>query len=120
MSFRLIHAAGLGSRVDAQIVPSLEAGDIVLADRYIYTAFARDAVRGVSRPWLRKVYSFARPPTLGFYFDVPLEEAAQRILSGRPEIKYYEAGLDLGLSSDPYESFRLFQGLIREEYDRLR
>src|SRR5262249_45683072 len=35
------------------------------------------------------------------------------------EIKYYEAGMDLGLSADPYESFRLFQGLIRAEYDRL-
>lgn len=119
MSFSLIHAADLASRYYATILPALEAGAIVLADRYIYTAFARDAARGVSRAWLRRLYSFVVPPTLAFYFDVPLEEAARRILSGRPGMEYYEAGLDLGLSLDPYESFRIFQGMIREEYERL-
>ena len=55
-------------------------------------------MRGVNRAWLRRLYSFAVPPTLAFYFDVPLDEAMRRILVGRPELKYYEAGLDLGLS----------------------
>ena len=63
---------------------------------------------------MRRLYSFAVPPTLAFYFDVPLEEAMRRISVGRPELKHYEAGLDLGLSNDPYESFRRFQSLIRE------
>jgi dTMP kinase len=119
MSFSLIHAADFASRTYSEIVPALQAGAIVLADRYVYTAYARDAVRGVNREWLRRLYSFAVPPTLAFYFDVPLEEAMTRISIGRPELKYYEAGLDLGLSSDPYESFRLFQGLIRNEYERV-
>src|SRR5919201_1802273 len=82
-------------------------------------AFARDAVRGVDREWLRGVYSFAPPPTLAFYFDVPLEEAIRRIMEGRPALKYYEAGLDMQLAEDPAESFSLYQGLIREEYERL-
>lgn len=119
MSFSLIHAADFASRVQAQILPALQAGAIVLADRYVYTAFARDTTRGVNREWLRRLYSFAVQPTLAFYFDVPLDEAIRRILVGRPVLKFYEAGLDLGLSSEPYESFRLFQGLIRAEYDRL-
>jgi dTMP kinase len=119
MSFSLIHAADFASRIYSQIVPALQAGAIVLADRYVYTAYARDAVRGVNRAWLRRLYSFAVTPTLAFYFDVSLEEAMRRIAVGRPELKYYEAGMDLGLSPDPYESFRLFQGLIRGEYERL-
>ena len=119
MSFSLIHAADFASRTYSQILPALEAGAVVLADRYVYTAYARDAARGVDRAWLRRVYAFAPQPTLAFYFDVPLDEAVRRILIGRPELKYYEAGLDLGLSTDPNESFRLFQGLIREEYGRL-
>jgi len=119
MSFSLIHAADFASRTYAQVLPALQAGAIVLADRYVYTAFARDAVRGVSRPWLRGLYSFAVEPTLAFYFDVPLGEAIRRILHGRPELKYYEAGLDLGLSQDPAESFRRFQALIRTEYARV-
>lgn len=119
LSFSLIHAADFASRIYAEIMPALQAGAIVLADRYIYTAFARDAVRGVDRDWLRELYSFAVQPTMAFYFDVPLQESLKRILTGRPALKYYEAGLDLGLSDDPYESFRLFQGRIREEYDRI-
>jgi dTMP kinase len=117
MSFSLIHAADLASRTYSQILPALQAGAIVLADRYVYTAYVRDAVRGVNRDWLRRLYSFAVPPTLAFYFDVPLDEAIRRITVGRPELKYYEVGLDLGLASDPRESFRRFQGLIRQEYE---
>lgn len=119
VSFSLIHAADFASRINAQILPALQAGAIVLADRYVYTAFARDAVRGMSREWLRGIYSFAPPPTLAFYFDVPLGEAVRRIMDGRPELKYYEAGMDLGLADDPAESFRLYQGRIRDEYEAL-
>jgi dTMP kinase len=117
MSFSLIHAADFASRTYSQILPALQSGAIVLADRYVYTAYARDAVRGVNRSWLRRLYSFAVPPTLAFYFDVPLEEAMRRITVGRSELKYYEAGLDLGLRNDPFESFHEFQGLIRQEYE---
>src|SRR5579859_5657729 len=119
MSFSLIHAADFASRTYSQILPALQSGAIVLADRYVYTAYARDAVRGLNRAWLRRLYSFAVEPTLAFYFDVPLEEAMRRISVGRPELKFYEAGLDLGLSHDPYESFRRFQGLIQQEYECL-
>jgi dTMP kinase len=119
MSFSLIHAADFASRVHGQILPALQAGAIVLADRYVYTAFARDAVRGVSRDWLSRLYSFAVKPTLAFYFDSPLAESIRRIMDGRPNLKYYEAGLDMELSSDPEESFRLYQGFIRLEYERL-
>jgi dTMP kinase len=117
MSFSLIHAADFASRTHSQIMPALQSGAVVLADRYVYTAYARDAVRGVNRAWLRRLYSFAVQPTLAFYFDVPLDEAMRRISVGRPQLKYYEAGLDLGLGSDAYESFRRFQGLIQQEYE---
>ena len=119
MSFSLIHAADFANRVHAQILPALSAGAIVLADRYAYTAFARDAVRGVSREWLHRLYSYAVRPTVAFYFDVPLEESIRRIAEGRPTFKYYEAGLDLGLADDPQESFRLYQGMILKEYEQM-
>lgn len=119
MSFSLIHAADFANRIHAQILPALYAGAIVLADRYTYTAFARDAVRGVSRNWLQGLYSFAVRPTVAFYYDVPLEESIRRISEGRPTFKYYEAGLDLHLDDDPEESFRLYQGLIQKEYEQM-
>ncbi len=119
MSFSLIHAADLADRMERQIIPALKAGAIVLADRYIYTAFARDAARGLDRAWIRKLYNFAVRPTVSFYFRVPLDESLERIMTGRPELKYYEAGLDMGFASDPYESFKIFQSRILNEYDRM-
>jgi len=119
LSFSLIHAADFTDRLERQIIPALEAGAIVLADRYVYTAFARDVARGCSPGWVRQVYAGALQPTLAFYFRVPLEESLRRILVGRPELKYYEAGLDLGLAADPYESFKLFQARILQEYETL-
>lgn len=118
-SFSLIHAADLADRTERQILPALKAGAIVLADRYIYTAFARDVARGVSPTWVRKVYAFAIKPTVAFYFRVPLEESLKRILDGRPQLKFYEAGMDLGLSDDPQESFALFQKRILDEYEKM-
>lgn len=118
-TFSMIHATDFADRYERQILPLLKGGYLVLADRYIYTAFARDAVRGCDRQWLRRMYRFARHPDLAVYFDVPLETALGRILEGRPALKYHEAGMDLGLSEDPYESFRLFQGRIHEEYGRI-
>lgn len=119
LSFSLVHAADFMDRLERQIIPALEAGAIVLADRYVYTAFARDAARGCAPAWVRQVYAGALQPTMAFYFRVPLEESLRRILGGRPELKYYEAGLDVGLASDPYESFKLFQSRILQEYDAL-
>jgi dTMP kinase len=92
---------------------------VVLCDRYIYTAFARDVARGMDREWVRELYGFAVKPTVAFYFRVPLETAIGRLMDGRDELKYYEAGMDLDLSDDPEESFRLFQGLILKEYEKM-
>ncbi|HTK09734.1 MAG TPA: thymidylate kinase [Ktedonobacteraceae bacterium] len=118
-TFSLIHATDFADRTERDIIPPLKAGAIVLADRYIYTAYARDVARGVDRQWVRELYQFAVKPTLAFYYRVPLEVSLSRILTGRTELKYYEAGMDLGLSSDPHESFRLFQQRIVSEYESM-
>lgn len=119
-TFSLIHATDFADRYERQILPLLKAGYLVLCDRYIYTAFARDAVRGCSRTWLHNLYGFARRPDLTLFFDTPLPVALSRILAGRPQLKYHEAGMDLGLAADPYESFRLFQERIYHEYLAMR
>ena len=118
-TFSLIHATDFADRAERQILPPLRAGSIVCADRYAFTAFARDTARGVSRRWVRNLYRFAARPTLAFYFRVPLDVALGRILGGRDALKYYEAGMDLHLSRDVEESFRLFQGRIIDEYEAM-
>ncbi|HYN25536.1 MAG TPA: hypothetical protein VES69_10890 [Pyrinomonadaceae bacterium] len=118
-TFSLLHATDFADRTERDIIPPLKAGAIVLADRYIYTAFARDVARGCDPAWVRDVYKFAVKPTIAFFFRAPLDIAIDRIVSGRPQLKYYEAGLDMGWSENPEESFTLFQGKILGEYDRM-
>ena len=119
LTFSLIHATDFSDRVERDIVPALKAGAIVLADRYVYTAFARDVARDVDRQWVRSLYRFAVTPTLAVYYRVPLDVALYRILSGRPKLKWYEAGMDLGLHTDPHESYRRFQARILDQYEHL-
>ena len=119
MTFSLIHATDFADRTEHHIIPPLKSGALVLADRYIYTAFARDVARGVDPHWVRGLYQFAVKPTLGFYFRISLDEAMKRILGGREAIKYYEAGMDLRLNDDIEESFRIFQGRIIDEYEKM-
>jgi dTMP kinase len=118
-TFSLIHATDLADRIERHIIPPLKAGAIVLADRYIYTAFGRDTARGVSPRWVRELYRFAVKPTIAFYFRVPLEVSLKRILGARAALKHYEAGMDLGLSDDIEESFKLFQGMILKRYEEM-
>jgi len=119
MTFSLLHATDFADRLLYNIIPPLKAGMIVLADRYSYTAFARDATRGVDRRWVRELYSFAVKPDLAVYFRVPIDVSVDRLLARRVKLKFYEAGLDMGWSSNATESFRIFQGKVLDEYDRL-
>ncbi|MBA4149308.1 MAG: thymidylate kinase [Verrucomicrobia bacterium] len=115
-TFSLIHATDFADRYERQLVPLLRAGYVVLCDRYIFTAYGRDVVRGCPPEWVRGLYSFAALPDMTFFFKANLEVSLQRILDNRPQLKYFEAGMDLRLSPDPYESFRIFQGRILEQY----
>jgi dTMP kinase len=118
-TFALIHCTDFADRYERQILPMLHAGYIVVADRYFYTAFARDAARGCDRGWIRRLYSYARHPDVTLLFDVPLSVALTRIVAGRSQLKFYEAGMDMGLSKDPFESFQIFQGRMYEEYQQM-
>jgi dTMP kinase len=119
MTFSLLHATDFADRLLYNIIPPLKAGMIVLADRYAYTAFARDATRGVDRRWVRELYSFAVKPDLAVYFRVPIEVSTDRLLARRVKLKFYEAGMDMGWSPNLVDSFKMFQGKVLDEYDRL-
>lgn len=118
VTFSILHAADFADRLENIIVPALKAGLIVLADRYCFTAFARDVARGVDTEWVRNLYGFSIRPDGTFYFQVPVEISLNRIAASRAP-GYYEAGMDVGLSTDPKESFHIFQSRIINEYDRM-
>lgn len=117
-TFSLLHAVDFADRLKQVIAPAMKAGFIVLADRYAYTAFARDVARGVDPNWVREVYSFAIKPDLAIYFDIEPKNAMERICANRAP-KFYEAGMDLKLSNDPYESYIIFQNRVTKEYKKM-
>src|SRR6202795_2301286 len=96
MTFSLLHATDFADRLLYKIIPPLKAGMIVLADRYAYTAFARDVTRGVDRQWVRELYSFAVKPDLSLYFRVPIDVSVDRLLGRRGEVKVFAAGVGFG------------------------
>ncbi len=118
-TFSLLHATDFADRLTYKIVPPLKAGMTVLADRYAYTAFARDVARGVDHGWVRDLYDFAVRPDLALYFRVPIEVSIERLMARRVKLKFYEAGMDMGWSADPIESFRIFQSRVLAEYDTM-
>jgi dTMP kinase len=120
ITFSLFYAADFADRVANVIVPALERGDAVVADRYVYTAYARDAARGANRDWVEILYRFAPQPDVVFYLKVPPHITAERIPSIPVKaLDQYEFGLDLGLSSDPAHSFRLYQQRVFDQFEQI-
>lgn len=116
----LFYAADFADQLENKIVPALRAGYIVLADRYIYTLMARDAVRGISRRWSHNLFGFAVKPDLVYYLDVDPNELVHRVFQKNSSLDYYESGADLRLSEDMLESFLKYQRLIGKEFQRMQ
>jgi dTMP kinase len=111
----LLYAADLAERIEQVVVPSLRAGLVVIADRYCWTPMARAEARGVDPAWLDAVFGFVPPPDAVMFLDVDAEASLARRAD---EPDPYEAGLDLGLSVDRRESYRLFQERLYGCFDR--
>jgi len=118
-TFSLMYASDFAHRLENTIIPALKSGFVVLLDRYTYTAFARDVVRGVKPKWVRKLYDFAPEPDLIFYLEQPVDVLLKRIIASKG-LDYYESGRDIGLSTDFYESFKMYQSKILDEYEQMK
>ena len=118
-TFSLLYAADYADRLENNIIPALKAGFVVILDRYVYTAYVRDSVRGHDINWVKKLYDYAPEPDLVFYLDVSVDVLLKRII-GSTGLDYYESGRDIGLSRDFYKSFKLYQSQCLEEYEKLK
>jgi dTMP kinase len=116
--FCLLHAADFHHRLEHEIIPALVQGNMVVADRFLFTALARDAARGLELDWLLNIYSPLYWPDIVFYFSVSPETSGKRIASTRTP-KFYEAGQDVTNIEDPFESYRQFISRVIQEYDAL-
>jgi dTMP kinase len=117
-SFSLLYATDFADRLEHQIIPAMRSGFIVLADRYIYTALARDAVRSGDRSWIRNVFGFAVVPDLVLYLRIDVDTLALRVIETKG-MNYWESGMDLRLGGDLFDSFKKYQSSLIEEFDKM-
>jgi dTMP kinase len=117
-SFSLLYATDFADRLEHQVIPALRSGFVVLADRYIYTAIARDVVRGGDRNWIRNVFGFALVPDLVCYLRIDVDTLALRVIESNG-MNFWESGMDLRLGGDLYDSFKRYQGVLIEEFDKM-
>lgn len=117
-SFSLLYATDFADRLEHQIIPALRSGFIVLADRYIYTAFARDVIRSGNPAWVRDVFGFALVPDLVCYLRIDVDTLALRVLESKG-MNYWESGMDMKFGIDLFDSFKKYQSLLIEEFDKM-
>ena len=120
LTLSLLYASDFADRLENQIIPALKSGFIVLADRYMYTAFARHAVRGVDPQWMRDIFGFALTPNLVFYLDVDVPTLIPRVMQSEKGLNYWESGMDLNYSESVYESFVEYQTRILAEFEKMK
>ena len=118
MAFTLLYATDFADRFENLIIPSLRSGHIVLSDRYIFSAIARDSVRQPDETWMRNLFSFALVPDIVIYLNIDLETLIPRAIEGGG-INYWEAGMDLHKGQDLFDSFVNYQAELIAEYNRL-
>jgi len=116
----LYYAADFADQLEHKIIPALQAGYIVLADRYIFTLMARNTVRGIPRTWSYDLYSFAIVPDMVFYIDVDPYKLVHRVFQKHHSMDYYESGADMALSDDMFESFIIYQKRLAKEFEIMK
>ncbi len=117
-TFSLLYAADFADRLEHEILPALQAGFIVIADRYMYTAFARNTVMGADPQWTRGLFGMALLPDLVLHLDIDVETLIPRVVQGKG-MDYWESGMHLALGTDLFDSFVRYQSRLIEEYRRL-
>jgi len=114
-TFSLLYAADFADRLEHEILPALQAGFIVIADRYMYTAFARNTAMGADPAWTRELFGMALVPDLVVYLDIDIESLIPRVVQGKG-MDYWESGMHLALGTDLFDSFQRYQRSLIEEY----
>ena len=113
----LLSAAAFRHQLNTEILPALWAGKVVVADRFLYTALARDLARGLDLCWVLNAYLPLFWPDQVFYFALSAEDAAERGRTKKPG--FYAAGQDVTNIANPERSHLQFLGRVIQEYEAL-
>jgi dTMP kinase len=120
LTLNLFYATDFADQLERVIIPSLKAGFVVLADRYIYTLMARDIVRGSSMDWLKEIYGFALVPDAVFYLNTSPKILAERNFQKRGFLDYWESGMDIQRVGGMYDNFIKYQNRLHKVFQTLQ
>ena len=94
-SLSLLAASDRVQHTNKVILPRIEAGEIVISDRYFYSCLANLRARGYKKDkWIYEVAESMVKPDVAFFLDVPVETAVKRVRR-RPEEKDRYIDMDL-------------------------
>ena len=114
----LLYATDLYDQYIHDIQPLLDAGFVVIADRFTLTPLIRESIRGGDPDWIRTLYNKLPEPTA----TVILQAGGRRLLNrmmyndSLTKLNHYEAGADMALSPSITRSFLQYQKLLREAF----
>ncbi len=75
----LLFAADRIEHLENVILPALEAGQLVISDRYVYSSLAYQGAAGLSLDWIEKINENALQPDVAFFIDVNPETVMSRL-----------------------------------------
>ena len=116
--YSLLYAADFRHRLEYDVLPALWEGKMVIADGYLFTALARDSVRGLELNWVLNTYRPLFWPDLVFYFAVTAETSRKRVTAERKP-GFYDSGQDVTNIEDSMESYRHYIERVNQEYEAL-
>ena len=119
VTMTLFYATDFADRLENEIIPALRAGFVVLTDRYIFSIIARAIARGEDRRWIENVAGFALVPHVVYYLRADVPDLVSRVVFGRGQFDYWESGMDLGVSTDMYDSFVKYQAKLIRALDSM-
>jgi len=101
-SVALLFAADRLDHLTRRVNPALEAGDIVISDRYVYSSMAYQGSL-LEPQWVSTINSLARNPHLTLYVRVSVETAMSRLSARGDAREIYEKEAMLRSVYEGYE-----------------
>lgn len=98
----LLFAADRRDHIAREIRPKVEAGAIVLSDRYVLSSLAYQTTAGVPREIVAQANADILLPDLTLYFDLPIEVAAERRAKRASAVEIYDADSTQRRVADTY------------------
>ena len=86
----LLFAADRIEHIQDEVKPALDAGKLVICDRYVYSSLAYQGSAGLSLDWIKTINARALQPDFSIFIDVSPERVLERLKRKRSVMETLE------------------------------